>query len=603
MMSSKEAHVRSLGRSAERGTILLTCVIIVILVILASLAMFAYSTAIAERLYGGSRVERAAAVGETGLSFLVEQWRRTPAFLADSDTGTPGVQNANIGVVRQADAGGGQMGTFELLSIEDVAMAANTTGKMVRVRSEVNGMRYVWQALLSPNISSPIQGVATQEHQTWSGDSTFSGDGDLFAGGNINVIGNAQVNGDAAVTSGNTINTGGGGTITGTQTENMGAPSFPDQQAQVDQVVSDMANAPMSHWTDAKTAINVATAPTRMEIVRETSTNLDFNSSWASTRTLVNHLAIEGGNMTLEGGTGNFAFGRLWMNGGILTIRAPAGGADLVVHDLYLMNGARLILDTRDGPFRVLTPRNQTDSDNGSPGYPTSGSSAFTAGAKWAAGSTGTNGWSATAVTGPSGANPLEAKFDGTTSGFLWVRDACQGTSLPKPERGTTTGYDDWTIKDQAVLAVVTPNPGAEGVDVYFNNGGDLVLHNGARIMAGVQEANLAALQTPATTAAAIGAMGVNAPGFVAWSGGGDLPRFNIDADSNPVATSGSFFTGLTYGGFEGTIGDLGHFEGGFVGEFFECAGTVVYDSRLRALLARAAPDSHHVVVKFRVGG
>lgn len=571
-------------RSGERGAVLLVLAMVVAALVAAfALTSLVASDAIARRVGGMARLEKAAAIAESGLAYLVEQWRETSggagaSFLDYTDQNGDGratlaAENAAIGVPR---AIGG--GTFTLLEIEDADVDSGITGKVVLVRAIFDGVPFEWRALLAQNVVAPIQGVGTSGSQRWWGGSQFAAFGDgrgtVFGNGNLSVSGEGTINGDVRM--GGTITENGARPITGSVVEGAPPVEFPDQQAVIDAVV-DRANDAKGagFWKDPVDSIVFDVPPTAAEALDANPVKL--GTGWSSTRTPeMAHLMIRGGRGTLP--AGNYAFGRLWLDGAILTIPAPPGGGTLVLSDLYLTNGARLIIDTRAGPMDVVAAKNNAyfyGTDVGSSG-----------GRRW----TG-SGWT-------SGTPSI--KLDGSSTSHIWSKTAGQGGNVgPKPARGTTAGYDDWTIRDSSVLAVVTSEPNAKGFTLYMQEGVDLVLANGARVMAGVQPGDLDALRSTATGSAALDAMEQNAPGLVVWSGGGYLPRLNINAGRGDGGLASSF-TGLTYGGFEATLGPRGKLLGAFVGTSVDTKGTILYDARLAKLLTSAKADTHHVVVKFR---
>jgi hypothetical protein len=564
----------------EAGTILIVALAFAVIISLGSTAVLAISGSVASRVDAEVKSGKAASIGEAGLAFLVEQWRKNPTFLDYTDDNSDGkattsAENAQIGV--QRSLGGG---TFTLLEVRDQMVNPTARTKLVRVRALYDGFRYTWDAVLSPNLISPIQGVATQQDQIWREGSRFLNlstqtSGSCYGNGNLTMLGTSSIAGDVMM--GGSIHVPGASSITGEAVEGAPPVTFPDQETVIAAVVSSTRTKPAAFWSNPKTALVQDQAVTAMEVIDGNAANLGTGWSNASTPHL-KHLMIRGGVSRLP--AGNYAFGRLWLDDAILTIRAPAGGATVVLQDVYLTNRARLILDARDGPITIVTAQNNAFF------YGTSVGS--TNAARWDAAQ---NRWVAAAPA---------IRLDGTTSTYTWNRTAGQSYNTgPKPARGTTAGYDDWIIKDGAVLATVTASPDSPGADLYMMEGVDLVLANGGKIMGGIQPTSLSALQTRSTSDSQVGAMAQNARGFVGWSGGGYLPRLNISAGNGSTGAASSV-TGLLYGGFEGTLGAVGSITGAFVGYSMDSRGRVTYDGRLATLLIEPAADTHHVVVKKR---
>ncbi len=575
MARSFVARRASRSRS-ERGTVLLLVLIFAAMLALGTASILTTSQALSERVVGEARVGRAAAVGEAGLAYLCEQWRKNPTMLDVSDQNgdgkaTTSAENSQVGVVRPLGAG-----EFIVLEVQDAWIAPTCLGKVVTIEGRVDGDRYRWRALLSPNLVSPIQGVATIQNQSWSGNASFDSlggqGGQVFGNGSLTVSGNATITGDVSM----------GGTVSGAQAINGGVVQgaspvqFPDQTAIIASVIDQANNPkPAGFWSNPKTALAQTLPVLAMEAIDANPSAL--GAGWSSANTPnMKHMVIQGGNSSLP--PGNYAFGRLWLDNAILTITSPPGGGTLVLSDLYLTNGARLIIDARNGPFTVVTATNNV--------YETQSAVGATNAQKW---NILTSTW--------SNASP-SIKLDGTLSGNIWNRTGGYPSQGPKPLRGTGSGYDDWTLKDSSVLAVVTA-PNAKGVEFFMAAAADLVLANGSRIMAGLSGSDLPALQSSLTLGSQLDAMPQNALGFVAWSGGGDTPRLDINAGAGAGGLPTSF-TGLTYGGFEGSLGAGGSLTGAFVGYSFTTAGTVRYDSRLAVLLTTPEADTAHVIVKRR---
>ncbi len=563
---------------AERGAVLLIALVFAVILALGAASVLTTSRAISDRVIGEAKVGRAGGVGETGLTYLCEQWRANPTLLDINDQNgdgqaTTALENSQVGVVRSF--GGG---TFRLLTIEDVNVGPTVIGKVVTVEASHDGNRYSWRALLSPNLVSPIQGVGTIQNQWWRGTAEFgslgNGRGSCFGNGSLTISGTAQITGEVTM-SGN-VTQQNQGTINGAVDDAAPPIQFPNQ-TQIINAVVDFANnsKPAGYWSNPKATLVQSQAVTAMEVIDANPSTL--GSGWSSANTPnMKHLMIRGGTSRLP--AGNYAFGRLWLDNAVLTIESPPGGGYLVMPDVYLTNGARLIIDTRNGPLTVVTGENNAFE----------GTLTATNAQRW---DTTTNAWVNSA---PS------LKLDGTTTSHIWNRTGGNSTGV-KPDRGTGSGYDDWTLKDGSIFAVVTPTPNDKGFEMYMQRSTDLVLANGSRLMAGVQPTDLAGLQARATTMPQIDAMGQNAMGFLVWSGGGDLPRLNINAGAGAGGLPSSM-TGLTYGGFEGTIGVGGSLTGAFVGYSMDCSGSVSYDSRLASLLTGPADDTEHVVVKRRPG-
>ncbi len=568
-------------------TFLSFTMIVSVLVAGLSLASLVLAEAVAKRVHGSVELEKAAAVGEAGLLYIVEQWRRTSggasaSFLdyvdqnGDGRATTP-EENAEIGRTRPLGNGG----SFELLEIADAEVAPSVRGKVVLVRGVVGGVPYLWRALLSPNLVAPIQGVGTIGSQTWWGGAKFEalggGCGTVFGNGNLTVSGNETIDGDVRM--GGTVQQNGARPITGSVVQGAPPIDFPDQQAIINAVTEAVNDPkPPGFWKNPVTSLVVTRPLAAAEAINADATRL--GSGWSNANTPnMRHMFLRGGAATLP--AGNYAFGRLWLDGSTLVIKAPPGGGTLVLADLYLTNGARLVLDARDGPFTIVSPQNNA--------YYHASSVGSSGAVRWNG-----SGW-------VSGAPSL--KVDGSSSAHVWNRTAGvgAGSNVPKPARGTTNGYDDWVIKNSSALAVVTADPTARGAELYMRSEVDFVLSNGARVMAGVQPNDLAALLNPASGLGALDALAQNAPGFLVWSGGAYLPRLNISAGHGASGLASSF-TGLVYGAFEATIGPQGMLTGAFVGKTMNSKGRVRYDARLSKQLTGQDGDSHHVVVKFREG-
>jgi hypothetical protein len=565
------------GRRRSGAGNALIVVLIVVTVLLAGVATsLTYAGSISTRVHGAMALERSSAIGDGGLAWVVEQWRRTPAFLDFVDLNGDGVatlptENPQLGLSRPLGRG-----TFELTEIRDTPIGGTVPAKVVTLRAEYAGARYTWRALLAPNVLVPILGVGTQASQFWSGGSTFDaiyeGRGCIFANGDLTVRGQSTITGDCVI-HGQVI-TQAGGAIDGTIEEGAPLVEFPDQQARVGAAVEAARTAPLGSWSDARNSLVIESPVAAMESLDADATT--FGSAWPAIPSM-SHLMIRGGAVRLP--AGSYAFGRLWLDGAILTITAPSDGGRLILPDIYLTNGARLVIDARDGAFTAVAPENNSfflGSDVGNQN-----------GRRWSG-----SAWQAGA---PS------IRLDGGAAAYTWSNTAGQaGYTGPKPARGTTPGYDDWIIRDESAFVVVTSSPASKGFQLYMQEGLDLVLHNGARLIGGIQPADYDAVRSSATTVEGLDALGANAMGFLAWSAGGYLPRLNINAwGANPG--NASRFFGLTYGGFEATIGPQGDFTGAFVGTSMECRGEVHFDARLTMLVVEPDPGSEHVVAKWRL--
>jgi len=576
------ADPRSDRGARERGSGLIVIIVMVLFMTLSAFAVMTYADAAYQRVNGDWKLEKAGAIADGGLSYYVEQWRRTPAVLNSSGAYpvTRVADNPNFEVARPL--GGG---TFMITRIERVTLGAGsaTEGRVVTIRGEYDGTRNTFRALLAPNLNSPIQGVGTTSTQTWLGTSKFTATGTdfgtIFGNSTLGVSAGAMITGNAKF-SGAITNAG---TITGTKTTGAAPVSFPDQIAIVNAAINQAATnkATAGFWQDSKAnflAAGVAAGgvkPTSMERIPAAATNLNNSGEtiWTGTNTMNQaHYMIRGGNLTMP--AGNYAFGRLYLDGTILTLKAPAGGATIVVPDLYLANGARLILDATDGPFNIVTGKNNayegSISATGAETY-SNGTNAFTAGTP------------ALTMPGDSG---------------IW-RGESGGSDPVKKSKGN--GHlDDWQIKDGSLLAIVTSDPNAKGAELFMKTDVDLTLANGSGLLSGIQASNLTALKSSATSMSSITAMERNATGFAAWSAGGGNPRLDINTDAG-AGGNPSIYGGLTYGAWPGRIGANGTLEGAFVGSTLRNAGTIIYDSRLAAAVSTADANSHHVVVKTRV--
>jgi len=577
MRTQRAAPVGTSERAS--GNALVVVLIIVFVLLAGATTSLSLAHAVADRIAAALKLDRTAAIGESGLAWVSEAWRRDPAFLAINDLdgdgeATTALENPAIGVPHPL-AGGG----FTITAIGDAPVGGTVHGRVVTLRASLDGVHVRWRAIISPNLLSPIQGVGTVSRQDWSGGARFgslsSTPGTVFSNTDVDVRGQSTIEGDVTVHGDAT--TSSGGAITGTITEGAPEVAFPDQQAIIDAVVAQASGAkPAGFWSDARAAIVVDQPVTAMESLSANAGALGSGFNGTNMPGM-RHLVVRGGVTHLP--AGSYSFGRLWLDGSTMTIRAPAGGGTLVLADLYLTGGARLVIDARDGPFQVISPRNNVFFEGADVG---SSDARRWNGSAWVAGA-------------PS------VRLDGGAAQYTWNRTAGQGGNTgPKPARGTTAGYDDWTVKDDSALVIATPSPGAKGFEVFMPEGVDLVLANGGRILGGIQPAQYDAAASPATTIAGLDALDASAKGFIAWSGGGYLPRLNIDASgANPGHASR--VVGLTYGGFEATIGAQGKFAGAFVGKSMNCKGEVLYDPRLSALVVEPEPNTHHVVARWRV--
>ncbi len=559
------------GRGRAGGTALLVSLLVTMVISLASMSVVVLADAIFDRVAGDGKVDRAQAIGESGLTFIAEQWRASPTFLdyedgangapADGRATTAG-ENAAIGV--PYELGGG---SFTLVEIRDVALAVDIGGKMVRVRSVYAGFRFVWEALLGPYLVAPIGGVSTSEEQRWTSGARFAARGT----GRGNLLGNSDVlvSGTGTTITGD-VRASGSVSITppavvaGTIAENAPPFGFPDMETTVATAVEEVQRQPASYWRDPQAELSSLLAA--REFIAASATSL--GPGWSSAETPhVTHLFIRGGISSLP--AGNYAFGRLWLDNAVLTIKAPAGGGSLVLADLYLKNNARLILDTSEGPFTVVAAANNAfmDSIGGSASLNVDGD-------RW---------------NRPAGGTATAAA-DGRV----------------KPLRGTTVGddesHDDWQVADNAQLMVVTAQPTSKGLEAYLPDGNDIVLANGGSVRAGIDLSNLPLLQLPLTPLEYILGLEQNALGFIVWSGGEAISRLEINTGSRGGSTASSL-TGLVYGSFRANFGTIASYTGAFVGQTVRTKGEFYYDARLRDVLIEPEPGTEHVVLKDRVEG
>lgn len=587
------------ARIGEGGVALVAATALGLVIGLSAIAALSYGDAVLTRVAGQRKVDRAARIAEAGLAYLVEEWRRSPATLNVNDQdgdgrATTSGENPRIGTA-VACAGG----TFTLLGIED-STSGQTTLKLVDVRGTYDGLSYAYRALLGPNLVSPIQGSGTRQSQTWQAGSLFTsiggGQGTVFANGSVTVGGGSPggvINGDVAVVG--SITVGSGGSISGTRNDAASAVTFPDVSAKLSAKISEAKGRASSYWTDPQGALVVNSAVTAAETVNAVTSN--YGSGWPSQANMKSKsMAIVGGNVSLA--AGNYAFGRLWLDGTIMTIKAPSGGGTLILPDIYLTNNARLILDCSDGPFTVIQPVNQAFETATKVGYNTSNTSTSTNAWKWdgSAFVQATNG-------GSGASNPLAIKFNGTGSAHLWYKTGGASNSdstAVKPDRGTGSGYDDWCIRNGGKLITVTPSEGSIGAEMWMENAADLVLANGGQVLAGISSGKLDDLKSSSTTDSDIAAMTKNARGFIAWSGGGSNARLNINAGAGAGGSS-SLFYGMVYGEYDATLGSNAEYIGAFVGDNITTAGTMRFDSRLADLAVGEDANTHHVVMKFRI--
>ncbi len=542
---------------------------------LASMSIVIVADALYDRLTGDAKVEKARALGEAGLGYFAEEWRAHTSYLdyVDGANGAPAdgvatTADESPAIGNAHELGGG---TFTLIAIQDKAIAASTSGakaKLVRVRSTFDGVRFTWEALLAPNLIGPIQGVATTLAQRWQNGATF----DALGGGRGTIFGNSTarfsgtgtvVKGDVSMAAG--VDVDAPAVVDGTIVENAAPVGFPDVAAIIGATVTAATEQPASYWGDAAADLELDHFAVHETIAGSASS---LGPGWSDTNTpYLTHLFVRGGSSSLP--AGNYVFGRLWLDAAVLTIKAPPGGGTLVLPDLYLTNGARLVLDASEGPFTVVGGFNHVFE------------------------------------------NPIGGTAALEIDGDLWNKHAGEeGTAaadeMVKPLRGSTTGsgssHDDWQIVDGSILAVVTASPSAKGLEMYMPQDADLVLANGGSIRPGLDPSNLKHLANEHAPPAVLDKMETNAPGFIAWSVGGSHPRIDIATGANAGEYPASF-TGLTYGGFKAVIGSLGTFTGAFVGQTMTIEGAFHYDSRLADLLIDAEPGSEHAVVKYRVDG
>ncbi len=571
-----------MNRDTIRGAALITTLIVGTAVTLASASVAALVTGVADRVTVGTKLERTRSIGDVGLAFFVEHWRDSATFLDYTDgaggapadgKATTAAENAEIGVVREFGSG-----TFTLTEIRDEQVTADTVAKTVRVLAVYDRFRYTWEALLAPNLVSPIQGVGTTDNQSWTGGATF----DTLGGGSEgSVFGNGSFTASGAGTSlTGDVDMGGTATVTspavvdGTVSGGAATITFPDKTAIVNAELDAARLQTASYWTNPQTAMTVGAGAVREFIVGD-ATKMNYGRlTGSNTNTPLKHMLMRGGVSSLP--AGNYAFGRLWLDNAILTIKAPPGGGALVLPDLYLTNGARLIIDATDGQFDVIAAKN-----NSYKGYIGGTATLNIDGDKW---------------NSASGGTATTAAQSGSTS-----------VEKVKVLKGSTYGsgsgsHDDWQIANGSLVAVVTASSLSKGAEMYIPQDTDFVLANGGLLIGGLEATDLAALQNASTTMATIGAMDSSATGFLAWSSGGGHPRLDINAGTNGGSTASSF-TGLTYGGFKGTIGAIGSLAGAFVGQTMTTKGDFHYDPRLADLLVDPQPDTEHVVVKYRVEG
>lgn len=589
----------------EDGVALVAATVLGLLIGLSAVAALMYSDNVAARLRGQEKVAKAARVAENGIAWTIEEWRRSPGILDFNDgngdlAATTSAENARIGV-EVACAGG----TFAITRIENANFGdAQTTPKLIDIRGTYDNMRYAYRALIGPNLVSPIQGSGTRQSQTWQAGSLFTsigggGTGTVFANGNVTLGATsggktgARIEGDVAVV-GN-ITAGSGSVVTGNRNDAAAAITFPNVAAKIAAKVTEAKGRAASYWSDPQTSLVMNTAITKGETINANPAN--YGSGWPSQANMKSKsMALVGGNVSLP--AGNYAFGRLWLDGTIMTIKAPSGGGTLVLPDIYLTNNARLILDATDGPFTIIQGQNQAFETSTDVGYSTANTSLSTNAWKW-------NGSSwAQATNGKSGAtNPLQITMNGTASANLWYKTggaSSADSGGPKPDRGTGSGYDDWSLRDGGKFITVTPGVGSIGAELWMENAADLVLSNGGQILAGINSASLDALKSGATTDTQIDAMVKNAKGFIAWSGGGSNARLNIDSGAG-AGGSGSLFYGMVFGEYDATLGANSEFVGAFVGDNITTAGVMRFDTRLIGIATSEDLNSHHPVVKFRI--
>jgi hypothetical protein len=631
------ARVTAIGgasRRGERGNALAVTFFFVILLTGLAVAWASYASGSATRSVNERHLDEAAAVGDAAIAFVNEQWRRFPdaagggsgyptaypkGFLYVTGTETdgwaeitsahgPGVDAPALGQWFSIGTAGNPR--FCLIGIENATVGGG--GKIIRILAQYDQLNYTWEACLAQNTTSPIQGVGTQTNQTWSG-GTFNslsggtGIGTVFANGNISLGTGVSIGGNASAHG--TVS--GGGAVTGSTTNSAPTITFPDQAAIVNAAEANAASStinPSSSWwggTDPKSflasTLSSATAATRpyMEIAivgTEPSTGLSAPNptSWANLAGKQAHLYVKGNGtqtaastqvLTLPGTT-QYAFARLWIDGATVVITAPPGGGTLVMPDIFVTNGGRLILDTSlasgSPPLQIL---NQGSNQWVSPGI----SGVFTYNQT-------TDTWSATAGTGAATDNMY-----GSTK--PWYSNDSVGSPTVKPAQGNG-GYDEWQVSNNAFLATITSSPTAEGAIFYNTAGTDFVMNNGGYIMGGIQSSNVSTLETGAMgSAQGLFSTGANAMGWIGWSGGTGSAnaRFNVNAHGGTAANSG--YAGLTYGAYAGAIGSGGSLTGAFVGYSMSVSGTggVLYDSKLAGLISAGTADTNHALTKRRI--
>lgn len=587
-----------LHRSTRRGSALVMVLVMVTAMTFAAFAVLSLSDTMRASTVGLAKSDKASLVADAGLAYICEQWRRgrnagTPvdilaytdgdadgrATSAAEQTGTPPI------VIGTAYASA--QGTWTLLSIEDIALSG-TTGKQVRVLSQVDGFRAQFDALLAPNFDSPIQGVGTEGDQDWTGGALFdvtggTATGTVFGNGDFTVGGTSNINGDASFAG--TITDPGANSVTGSKNAGVAPYTFPDPQPFIDAAVTDAKSATPKGgaWLDPLNPANFAIsggAPVAWESL--TASTSRMGSGWNTTNTPhLKHMFIRGNATTrtvVTYNAGNLAFGRLWIDNATVIIKTPAGGGTFTIPDLYLVNGGRLIIDASNGEASVVTGVNNA--------YETASNVGTSNPKRWDGSAFSTVAINTFAKQGGSSATNVWNQSGGSTS-----------SSYPKQLEGTGSGYDDWVIEDDSVLAIVTPDINSKGMTMYMQGAADLVLNNGGLILPGVQATDLDTVKTGAHTA--VEAIPGQAIGFIAWSGGGNLPRFDLNEGGGG---HDSTVYGLIYGGFEGNMEPQGKLIGAFVGQSMDTKGEIYYDARLANLLSSQRANSEHVVYKRRVG-
>jgi hypothetical protein len=441
--------------------------------------------------------------------------------------------------------------------------------------------------------------VGTQSNQNWTGGAIFDvtgGDavGTVFGNGNLSIGGTSNIDGDASFAG--TIDDPGANSVNGTKTENHAPYTFPDQDAVIDAAVATaQGGSPIGGaWLDPRDAssFTVSGAPPTIEVLNANVSKM--GSGWNSTNTpYMTHFAVKGtgsvaggDQSVIEFDAGNLAFGRLWIENATVIVKTPPGGGTFALTDIQLFNNARLIFDASDGKATVVTGSNNafdssTDVGTTSPKRYDNSTQTFDALAD----------------------TSTFMKFHGSASSNQWHKSAANSGSAPKDSgRGTTSGYDDWQILDSSILATVTASPNDKGIEMYSQNGNDLVVDGNSAVMSGLSDVDGdgdvdAADQTLLRKGdlTAVLAAPQNAIGFIAWSAGGELPRFDV-GEGGGGGSSG--VTGLFYGGWEGNLGPQGKLIGAFVGQDMDSKGAVYYDARLATLLTSARKNSEHVVFK-----